>query len=322
MKGRTLDVVILSDERWENPSSRGRALAERWAGDDHRVFFVEGGEDDGGGLGVVLRFAARAGAEFARRRPRRAGVPKGVSVLRPLLLPATRKLFREANASLLVPRFVDLLHDRGQRRGPAVIVCGGDETTLALLDQLAPSVVAYGRPRRGTVVSHAEEAILLRTDLVLKDGEPNPGDLAALIERARRAEPGVRPRRRTTLVSGLGWIGVLYAAARASTLLTQLIAGRLLGPEEYGRANLVIAAAAYLQIAFMLGFPLATSKLVAEEIDEGRRTRLISTARSRFWGGLSSSCRFSPPFAAPCKGWPACLPRFSISRSSCRSRPP
>ena len=98
-----------------------------------------------------------------------------------------------------------------------------------------------------------------------------------------RAPPPYRP------ASGLGWIGVLYGTARASTLLTQLAAGRLLGPEEYGRANLVIAAAAYLQIIPMLGFPLATSKLIADERDEGRRARLVTTALASFfvWAVLS-----------------------------------
>src|SRR6185312_5778093 len=78
-------------------------------------------------------------------------------------------------------------------------------------------------------------------------------------------------------------------AARGSTLLTQLLAGRVLGPEEYGRANIGVAAAAYLQIIPMLGFPLATSKLVADEHDEARRARMISTALACFavWAVLS-----------------------------------
>jgi O-antigen/teichoic acid export membrane protein len=115
--------------------------------------------------------------------------------------------------------------------------------------------------------------------------------LTELVRKARRAAPAPvpPPHRRRALISGLGWIGVLYTAARGSTLLTQLLAGRMLGPAEYGRANLVIAAAAYLQIIPMLGFPLATSKLVAEEHDEARRARLISTALASFtvWAVLS-----------------------------------
>ncbi len=125
--------------------------------------------------------------------------------------------------------------------------------------------------------AHAEEAVFAR--------------LSALVEKARENAPPAKaaPHRRSALLSGLGWIGVLYSAARVSTLATQLLAGRLLGPEEYGRANLVIAAAAYLQIIPMLGFPLATSKLISDEHDEGRRARLISTALASFalWAVLS-----------------------------------
>lgn len=115
--------------------------------------------------------------------------------------------------------------------------------------------------------------------------------LKALVDEARERIPAptARPERQRTLLSGLGWIGLLYGAAKASTLLTQFLAGRLLGPAEFGRANLAVAAAAYLQIAPMLGFPLATSKLVSDEQDAGRLSRLISTALASFaaWALLS-----------------------------------
>ena len=85
-----------------------------------------------------------------------------------------------------------------------------------------------------------------------------------------------------TFLSGLGWIGVLFGATKAATLLTQVAAGRWLGPEEYGRANLVLAAAAYLQIAPMLGFPTAIGKFLAAENDEASRARFTSTALAVF----------------------------------------
>ncbi len=91
------------------------------------------------------------------------------------------------------------------------------------------------------------------------------------------------------LLKGFAWIGSLYGLAKISTLATQVIAGRWLGPVEYGRANLVIAAAAYLQIIPMLGFPLATSKLISDEHEEERRARLVTTALASFavWAVLS-----------------------------------
>lgn len=87
---------------------------------------------------------------------------------------------------------------------------------------------------------------------------------------------------------GFTWIGFLYGLAKTSTLLTQVAAGRLLGPLHYGKANLVIALAAFLQILPMMGFPLALSKFVANEHSHQRRSILISTTLTVFlaWGLL------------------------------------
>ena len=90
-------------------------------------------------------------------------------------------------------------------------------------------------------------------------------------------------------LEGLAWIGFLYGLAKVTMLAAQMIAGRWLGPLEYGRANLAVAAAAYLQILPMLGFPTALGKLLADEKDEARRARFISTALLGFaaWFALA-----------------------------------
>ncbi len=87
---------------------------------------------------------------------------------------------------------------------------------------------------------------------------------------------------------GFTWIGFLYGFAKASTLLTQVAAGRWLGPLDYGKANLAIAAAAYLQILPMMGFPLALSKFIASEPQESEKSKIISTTLLTFllWAGL------------------------------------
>jgi O-antigen/teichoic acid export membrane protein len=477
MSARPFDVVILSSVEWDAAWQRHHAFAAMWAAAGHRVFFVENtgfrepGWRDLGRVALRLRRAWKVG----RARP--ALVPKGISVVSPLVLPPTRRLFREANAALLAPRLADILHDRGLRRGSVVFAYLPTATTLALLDRLSPSLVVYdcvdnfyGLPSPPPNLAETEAALMARAGLVLttsrtlyddkKNLHPNvvelhhgvspdfflpprppgtgrrlcyfgtvwraldyapiralaeagfeveligpvkeapslppsvrlrgrvphvglPGLLAgfdalllpyvndeynrgvipaktyeclatglpvlasplpalaglanvlticgrprewvdaaralprdtaearrarvsaarphehaavfdrlsSLVDEARKRAPAApaAPRRRTALLSGLGWIGLLYGTARVSTLLTQLVAGRLLGPLEYGRANLVIAAAAYLQIIPMLGFPLATSKLIADEHDEERRARLVTTALASFavWAVLS-----------------------------------
>ena len=304
MSERPFDVVILSSVRWDSVRQRHQSSAARWARADHHVFFVESTGSREPGLGDLGRVAGRLYRALRPNLSRRLRAPKGITIVSPLVLPPTRRLFREANAALFAPRLADLLHDRGLRRGPVVFVSLPTATTLALLDQLSPSLVVYDRadgfhglPSPPPDLAEIEAALTARAGLVLMaSNEPAHGEnavfarLTALVDDARRAAPTpVPPPHRRALLSGLGWIGILFTAARGSTLLTQLLAGRVLGPAEYGRANLVIAAAAYLQIIPMLGFPLATSKLIADEHDEVRRARLISTALASFaaWAVLS-----------------------------------
>lgn len=476
MTSHPFDVVILASVEWDATWQRHHAFAAQWARAGHRVFFVENTGFREPGWRDLGRVTGRLRRVWSGGRSRRDRVPKGISILSPLVLPPTRRLFREANASLLAPRLADILHDRGLRRGSVVFAYLPTATTLALLDRLSPSLVVYdcvdnfyGLPSPPPNLAETESNLLSRAGLVLTTSgtlyedkrplhdnvvelhhgvsgaffippppprprrrlcyfgtlwravdyapiralaeagfeidligpvkEPPPslppsvafrgafphkelpamlagcdalllpyvddeynrgvipaktyeclatgrpvlssplpglaalagvlticrtpaewvaaaralgGDggragrvaaarahaeeavferLTALVESARERAPAPPPAppRHRALLAGLGWIGLLYGLARVSTFFTQLLAGRLLGPAEYGRANLVIAAAAYLQIIPMLGFPLATSKLIADEQDEARRGRLITTALASFtaWAVLS-----------------------------------
>lgn len=471
MSAKPFDVVILSSVEWGATRQRHHSFAEQWARAGHRVFFVENTGFREPGWRDLGRVTERLSRAWRGRHAKHARVPKGITVVSPLVLPPTRRLFREANAALLAPRLADILHDRGLRRGPVVFAYLPTATTLALLDRLAPSLTVYdcvdnfyGLPSPPPNLAETEAALLASAGLVLTtsrtlyedkkplhpnvvelhhgvsrafflppapdrsrrrlcyfgtvwraldyaplralaeagfeieligpvkeappplppsvvfrgifpheelpamladcdalllpyvDDEYNRGVIPAkifeclatgrpvlasplpalaglsgvlticrtprdwvvaaralgkdagrgarvetarahaeelvfdrlrgLVDAARERAPAPvaapETSRHRALLSGLGWIGVLYGTARVSTFLAQLLAGRLLGPVEYGRANLVIAAAAYLQIIPMLGFPLATSKLIAEESDEGRRARLVSTALASF----------------------------------------
>jgi len=249
------DAVILAHAPWSRVPEARRAEAEAWAATGRRVFFVELAGERG-----VLRRVRRA--LFGPGAAELAALPRGVEIVASLFLPATSRLSRETNSVLLAPRLADLLHDRGLDASCAAILTGHSPHAAALLKLLKPAV---------TMTSEGAAA-----------------DAGALLERSRRVterEPAAADPERTRLpafLSGLGWIGMLYGLAKASTLLTQIAAGRWLGPEEYGRANLVLAASAYLQIAPMLGFPTAMGKFLAPETDDGRRARFVSTAFAAF----------------------------------------
>jgi O-antigen/teichoic acid export membrane protein len=240
----TLDAVLLSESPWERWSPQRRAEAAAWAQGGRRVFIVELGRG----------FWRALPAAFASRP---ADLPPGVERVAALLLPEGHRVGREANMALLAPRLADLLHDKGLGRRVLAVSLDGARPPASLLAQLRPEGQAAAGP-----------------------GEPSGPE--ALLPRVRPWEEALQPAPLPSLLRGLGWIGALFGLAKASTLLTQIAAGRLLGPEEYGRANLALAAVAYLQIVPMLGFPTAIGKLLAEVEDEARRARFVSTALASF----------------------------------------
>lgn len=83
------------------------------------------------------------------------------------------------------------------------------------------------------------------------------GRLRALPETGRR------------LVEGLSWVALFFTGARAASLGAQFLAGRVLGPDEFGRMHLVMAVAASVQILPMLGFPFALSRASGEARGQG-----------------------------------------------------
>ncbi|MDE2237234.1 MAG: oligosaccharide flippase family protein, partial [Elusimicrobia bacterium] len=103
--------------------------------------------------------------------------------------------------------------------------------------------------------------------------------------RRQRPRPTAGPARNAIFgpfLRGLSTLTLFYGLARAATLLTQVAAGRWLGVVEFGKAGLAIAAAAFLQIPPMLGFPLTLTKFLPEHESERERRALISTTLTAF----------------------------------------
>ena len=106
MSERPFDVVILSSVEWDAAWQRHHAFAALWARAGHRVFFVENTGFREPGWRDLGRVMGRLRRVWWGGRARAARMPN-ISVVSPLILPPTRRLFREANAALLAPRLAD-----------------------------------------------------------------------------------------------------------------------------------------------------------------------------------------------------------------------
>lgn len=89
------------------------------------------------------------------------------------------------------------------------------------------------------------------------------------------------------LLEGLSWVALFFTAARAASLGAQFLAGRVLGPDEFGRMHLVMAVAASVQILPMLGFPFALSRSAGDTRgpDDAQASSGPAVAAFLVWAG-------------------------------------
>ncbi len=76
----------------------------------------------------------------------------------------------------------------------------------------------------------------------------------------------------------LGYVALGFGIAKVLTVIFNILAGRVLGPEEYGKFTLVISVASFLTIPMFMGISTAMVKYNAEGEDFKRRSAIISTA--------------------------------------------
>ncbi len=88
------------------------------------------------------------------------------------------------------------------------------------------------------------------------------------------------------LLKSLWTVGPFFFLARALTAGTQVLAGRWLGPQEFGLATIALAAAGTLLIPIQMGFPVALVKFAAMEESLERQAAIVSSVlwMALIWG--------------------------------------
>lgn len=79
-------------------------------------------------------------------------------------------------------------------------------------------------------------------------------------------------------LKNLKHITIGYGIAAVGILVFQILGGRILGPEEYGKYALVDSIAMFLHISMLLGISTAAVKYNAEKEDFKRQKKIISTS--------------------------------------------
>ncbi|OGR97396.1 MAG: hypothetical protein A2V88_07195 [Elusimicrobia bacterium RBG_16_66_12] len=171
---KPFDVVILSSVDWDAAWQRHQSFALQWAKAGHPVFFVENTGFREPGLRDLRRVLTRLGRALRAHGGHIPAAPRGITILSPLVLPPTRRVFRWINSRLMASRLAAHLHSRGLRPGAVVFAYLPTATTLAILDHLSSSLVVYdcvdnfsGLPSPPPDLAATESALMSRAGLVL-----------------------------------------------------------------------------------------------------------------------------------------------------------
>ncbi|MBI3298593.1 MAG: glycosyltransferase [Elusimicrobia bacterium] len=202
MRGATpfadAQVVVLSTIDWDAAWQRHQIFAAQFAAAGREVFFVENTGFRDPGLADAGRLVRRLARLAGRPGAAPQGVPKGVTVVSPAVLPPTKTAFRVINENWLVPRLTARLKKQGLRPGPIAVVYVATETTLAMLDALNPSLVVYdcashfaAHPGAPEDFGALEAKLLARADLVVTDSKFLYDRLAPRHPRVVRIHQGV-----------------------------------------------------------------------------------------------------------------------------------
>ena len=84
-------------------------------------------------------------------------------------------------------------------------------------------------------------------------------------------------------VKNLTFVAVGFGTSAILGLTTQILAGRILGPAEYGKYALILAISSFLSLPMVLGITTALTKYSAEKDDFVDRKKIISTSYILFF---------------------------------------
>ncbi len=188
------EIIFLSSIQWDFLWQRHQIFATLFYRAGWKTVYVEStgiANPNLKGLGkVILR---RYVGVKRIKNPR----PRGLSVVNPLVLPPTYRLFRRINRRVFVPRLVKKISSLGLQ-SPVIIAYSPTDTTLALLDSLPHRLLIYdcvvnfeAFPGAPSDIGETEEELVRRSDFVVTDSQYLYRKMKEKTSAVYRLPPGV-----------------------------------------------------------------------------------------------------------------------------------
>lgn len=174
-----VQILVLSSIDWDAAWQRHQIFASRLAAAGQDVFFVENSGFRDPGLRDLSRLWGRLNRLISHPKGGvRNGLPPGLRVITPKLLPPTNRVFRRSNAAALIPRLLDTLRSAGLGARPLVITYFPTAATLEIIRRLDPCAVVYdcaanfrAHPQAPADFPRQEAELLSLSDLVICDSD-------------------------------------------------------------------------------------------------------------------------------------------------------
>jgi len=175
------DIVMLSNIEWTMLWQRQQIFASYFSRCSRRVVFVESQGKRNPRLSDLPRIADRL-ARFLTKRSRRVlhdteSAPANLTVITPLVLPSTLRIFRRINRTLFIPALVKTIQKQGVTH-PIVINYLPTQTSLDAIALLQPCLTVYdcvenfpAYPAVPEDTAAIEKDIIKSSHLVLTDSE-------------------------------------------------------------------------------------------------------------------------------------------------------
>lgn len=173
---KDLSVVILSCIEWNFLWQRHQTLATKFAEYGMKVIFVESSVKRNPDFKDIPRIIERLGRLiFKKGLRRKVNAHKNITIISPVLLPATYRIFRWGNRKFFIPMLRKKIKKLGAEN-PVVLCYTPTQTSLDLIRMLSPSIVIYdcvsNWPADPTVSSDTkdlEKKLVKIADLVFVD---------------------------------------------------------------------------------------------------------------------------------------------------------
>lgn len=187
------DIVILSNIEWDFQWQRHQIFATFFCASSRKVIFVESQakrnpefKDIPRILERLLRFITKRGQKNSSQK--RDGTRENLTVISPMVLPSTYKVFRQINRKIFIPWLVRSIQ-REIITAPIVINYSPTQTSIDVIKSLTPQVVVYDcvenfpeYPGVSKDTTEIENRIFRDADLIITDSK-------FLFEKAQKNRP-------------------------------------------------------------------------------------------------------------------------------------